>query len=394
MKLKSIFSIAAYLIAGHFNLLFSQQLPVLDLATAMDHTSKIVLSDFIEKITYIQLETTPDCLINANPEVKLLKDYIIINTPQQCLLFNRKNGAFIREIGHYGRGPGEFRGTYGFFDEPSSIYFFIGWNGNLLKYSLDGKLIGSLPIPSYKNTSFKNTFENPSMPDRYSYLNGNLIVCSFMNTNGFENKSLMIFDNDGKIVRIIPNRNIIKNVKTAINTGTTSFHHFNKSTFYQEFYNDTVFMISSERIKPYFILDRGKYRPQYEALWWTFEKRKNANMIYQPNYMESSRFLIFEFYYSFGNAARFFALYDKSAKSLKITENNSGIENDFDDFMDLTFKSINESGELSCLIQSQDMIKWFEDNKDKLKKLKPELQNLKNINLGDNPVLVIAKYRQ
>lgn len=388
MKSKFIFSTVIYLIAGYYNLVYSQQLPVLDLATAMAHPSKIALSDFVESITYLQLETTPECLINNNPEVILLKDYILTRTSQQCLLFDRKSGKFIREIGHYGKGPGEFRGTYGFFDEISSIYYFIGWNGNLLKYSLDGKFLGSLEIPGYNGT-----FENPSMPDRYTYLSSNLIVCNYMNINGLENKSFMIFDTKGKIIKTIPNRHLIKNVKTAINTGTTSFHHFNNKTFYQEFYNDTVFTISLEEIKPYFILNRGKYRPQYEALWWTFEKRKEANMIYQPLYLESSRFLTFEFYYVFGNPARFFALYDKTLKSLKVTENNSGIKNDIDGFMDLTLKSINQSGELSCLIQSQDIIKWFENNKDKIKSLKTELQNLKNINLGDNPVIVIAKYK-
>lgn len=388
--MKRAFSlIAAYVIALHFNLLYSQQLPVLELATAIDHPTKIALSDFIESIGYVQLETTQDCLINANPDIKLLKHHILIITNQQCLLFDRKTGAFIREIGHYGKGPGEFRSTYGFFDEPSLVYYFLGWNGNLLKYSIDGKFLGSLAIPSYDGS-----FEKPSMPDRYTYLNNNFFACNLMNINGLEPRALMIFNGKGETVKTIPNRHIIKNVKTAINTGTISFHHFNNSTFYQEFYNDTVFTISSERIKPYFVLNRGKYRPQYEALWWTFEKRKEANMIYQPLYLENSRFLTFEFYYVFGNPARFFALYDKTSKSLRITENNSGVKNDIDGFVDLTFKSINESGELSCLIQSQDMIKWFENNKDKSKSLKPELQDLKNINLGDNPILVIAKYKQ
>lgn len=386
MKAKSFFVLATYLLVGFFNLLYSQQLPVLDLATAMDHPSKIALSDFIENITYLRLETTPESLINRNPEVILLKDYIIIRTSQQCLLFDRKSGAFLRELGLNGKGPGEFRSTYGFFDETSSIYYFIGWNGNFLKYSLDGKFLSSLDIPSYSGT-----LENPSMPDRYTYLNSNLILCNFMNINGLENKSLMIFDTKGKIIKTIPNRHIIKNVKTSINTGTTSFHHFNNSTFFQEFYNDTVFMISTEKTTPYFILNRGKYRPPYEALWWDFEKRKN--IMYQPIYLEGAKYLTFEFYYVFGNSPHFFAIYDKTSKSLKVSENVSGIKNDIDGFMDLTFKSINASGELSCLIQSQDMIKWFDNNKDKSKSLKPELQALRNINLSDNPILVIANYK-
>ncbi len=386
MKLKSFISIATYLFAANFSLLYSQQLPVLDLATAIDYPTKIVLSNFIESITYVQLETTTECLINANPDVKLLKDLIIVTTPQQCFVFDRKTGAFIREIGRYGRGPGEFRSTHGFFDEPSSILCFIGWNGDLLKYSIDGKFLGSLAIPGYNGG-----LEAPSMPDRYTYLGKDSFVCNFMNITGNETKSLMIINNKGEIVKIIPNRHQVKNVKTAINTGRASFHHFNNSTFYQEFYNDTVFKISSEGISPYLILKRGKYRPPYESLWWPIEKSKLANLILQPRYYEGSRFISFDFNYVF-NQIRFFALYDKALISLKTTVNTSGIKNDVDGFLDLTFTSINEKGELSCLVQSQDAIKWFEYNKDKV--LQPEIQKLKNINLGDNPILVIAKYKQ
>jgi len=388
MKYKSFISIAAYLIVGYHNLLYSQQLPILDMASVIDHPSKIVLSDFIESLSYIPLETTQECLIPANPDIKLTKDYIIVSSYQKCLLFNPKTGAFIREIGRSGRGPGEYRSTNGFFEDPSSIYYFTGWNGNLMKYSLNGKFLGSVEILGYDGS-----LETPSMPDKFTYLNKNLVVCNFININGLETKSLMIFNSNGEIVKVFPNKHIIKNVNTAINTGTTSFHHVGNSTYYQEFYNDTVFMISSDRIKPYFILNRGKYRPPYESLWWRFDKRRQEKLIYQPVYLESSRFITFEFNI-FGDTICFLALYDKTSKSLKITEKNSGIKNDIDGFMDLSFKSVNESGELSGLIQPQDLIKWFENNKEKTKSLKPELQRLKTTNLLDNPIVVIAKYKQ
>jgi hypothetical protein len=388
MHTKTFFSIAVYLIAGYFNLLYSQALPILDLATAIDHPSKIVLSDFIGTLTYIPLETTKDCLVGAYPDIKVTKDYIVVSTQNQCLLFDRKNGSFLREIGHYGRGPGEFRSTSGFLDELSSIYYFRGWNGNLIKYSLDGRFLGSLAIPGYNSS-----LQQPSIPEKFTYLPGNLIACNFMNTNGFETKSLMIFNNNGEIVKVIPNRHILQNMNQVISTGNASFHNFNNSAFFQEYYNDTVFKITSERISPYFILNKGKYRPLYESLWWPVEKQRQIKLINQPIYRESSRFISFDFYFIF-NQGRFFALYDKPSKSLRITENLSGIRNDIDGFIDLTFKSINESGELSSIIQSEELISWLEINKEKTKSLKPDLQNLKNIQLGDNPVVVIAKYKQ
>lgn len=388
MKSKSFLLIASCFLTTYFNVLFPQQLPVLDITSAIEHPVGIVLSDFIESVRYVTLETAPECLIPANPDIRLTKDNIIITSFQKCLVFDRKTGDFIREIGHSGRGPGEYKYTSGFFEDPSSIFFFTGWNGNLMKYSLDGKFLGSVNIPGYDGS-----LETPSMPDRFTYLYKNLIVCNFININGLETKSLMIFNSNGEIVKVIPNKHIVKNVNTAINTGTTGFHHSGNSTYCQEFHNDTVFMISSGGTKPHFILNRGKYRPPYESLWWRFDKRRQEKLIWQPVYLESPRFITFEFNI-FGDQVYYFALYDKTSKSLKITEKNSGIRNDIDGFMDLSFKSVNNYGELSCLIQPQDLTKWFENNKEKSNSLNPEIQKLKTTNMTDNPIVVIAKYKQ
>lgn len=387
MQTKTL-SIVVYVLAGYFNLLHSQQLPVLDLARAIDQPSKIVLSDFIENMTYVTLETTMDCLINANPVVNVTKDYIVVTTERQCLIFDRKNGSFLREIGQYGKGPGEFRSTYGFFDEKSSIYYFRGWNGNLIKYSLDGKFLGSLAIPGYKDS-----FEEPSMPEKFTYLTDNLLACNFMNIDGREKKSIMVFDTKSQIIKVIPNRHVLNKMNQSINTGFVSFHRFNNSVFVQEYHNDTVFKITVGGTTPYFILNKGKYRSPYESLWWPLEKRRQSKYISQPIYREGSRFISFDLFFNF-NEGYFFGLYDKTTKNLRITENNSGVKNDIDGFMDLTFKSINEAGELSCLIQSEKLISWFETNKDKTKSLNSEIQNLKKVQLGDNPIVVIAKYKQ
>lgn len=386
--MKRAFSlIAVCVLALNYNIIYSQQLPVLDLEKATNQPSKIVLSDFIENLTYVALETNQDCLIDENPSLYVTKDYIVVNTLRRCLLFDRKSGSFIREIGRYGHGPGEFRNTRGFFDEPSSVLYFTGWDGQLIKYSLDGKLLGSLPIPGYKDD-----LQNPSLSDKVTYLKENLFACNFMNINGLETKSIMIFNNKSEIIKIFSNRNILERKNPTISTGNTAFHHFNNSVFFQEYFNDTVFKITSERIIPYFILNKGKLRPSYESFWWPIEKRKQAMLMSQPDYYENSRFISFEYFVGF--AIHYFGLYDKNSKTLKITENSSGLTNDVDHFVDLTFRSQNESGELSCIIQSQNLINWFESNKDKSKSLKPELQALKNVQLGDNPIIVIAKFKQ
>jgi hypothetical protein len=55
---------------------------------------------------------------------------------------------------------------------------------------------------------------------------------------------------------------------------------------------------------------------------------------------------------------------------------------------------LNSEGELIGLIQANDLVNWIEKNPEKFKALNPGVQKLQNINITDNPVIVIAKYKQ
>ncbi len=202
----------------------------------------------------------------------------------------------------------------------------------------------------------------------------------------------MIFNENGKVLKTIPNRNILKTKqKFVLRTGEMSFFNFNNNLFFQSMYNDTVFQISVDKITPYFILNRGKHSPPFESKWWSLGKQLQSNFISQPLYSESKRFISFNFYLS---KNRYFALYDKSLKSLKVVDNNSGVKNDIDGLINITFDSMNYEGELIGLIQANELVNWIEKNPEKLKVLNTGLQKLKNIKMEDNPVIVIAKYKR
>ena len=81
-----------FFIASQYNSILCQQIPVLNLASALERTEDIKLSDFAESITYIPLATTYDCLVDKNPKVYVSKEYIITVTIYRCLVFSRNNG--------------------------------------------------------------------------------------------------------------------------------------------------------------------------------------------------------------------------------------------------------------------------------------------------------------
>lgn len=376
-----------FFIAGWCCSIFCQQIPVLDLSFAIKHPEKITLNNFVESITYIPLETTYDCLVDKNPKVFVTKEYIITITTYTCLVFNRKNGEFIREIRHYGRGPGEYQSTRGLFNYNILAYYFKNQNGDLVKYTMDGVFRGNIRIPGY-NDSFNST----SYPMNFSFLNDSVIVCDFLIATGTESNALMIFDEKGKVFKLFPNKNIQDTKqKYTLRTGETSFYHFNDNLFFQNMYNDTVFRIDLNKITPYFILNRGQHSPPFESKWWLFEKQLQSNFISQPQYFENKRFISFNFYIG---RNKFFALYDKPSEILKVSENKTGIKNDLDGFMNITFDLMNLEGELIGLIQANELVNLMEKNPEKNNVLKPELQKLRNIKMEDNPVIVIAKYRE
>jgi hypothetical protein len=384
---KQFIYVSLFVIACQFSSVFCQQIPVLDLSSAIEHPENISLSDFVESITYIPLATTYDCLIDKFPRVYVTKEFIVTITTYKCLVFNRKNGELVREIGRSGRGPGEYQSTIGFFNDILPAYYFSGWNGNLVKYTMDGVYRGEVKIPG-----FEDNFVSPSVPMNYSFINDSLIVCDFLIALGTEPKSLMIFNENGKVLKIFPNKDILKTKQHyVITTGESSFYRFNNNLFFQNMYNDTVFQITVDKIFPYFLLNRGKHSPPFESKWWSYGKQLQANFISLPQYCENKRFISFNFYLG---RDKYFALYDKSLKILKVVDNKSGINNDIDGFIDLSFDYLNSRGELIGLIQANDLVSWLEKNPEKFKIMSPVLHKFQNIKMTDNPVVVIAKFKK
>lgn len=386
MKIQYIIILLFNIFCQYSNV-FCQKFPVLDLSSAIEHPTSITLSDFVESITYIPLSTSDDALVDQYPLLYATKDYIISVKSKKCLLFDRKNGFFVREIGSYGRGPGEYRSTLGFFNDDLPTFYFKGWNGNLIKYTVDGVFRGNIHIPGYNDS-----FDSPTYPMNYSFINDTLIVCDLLIALGTETKSMLIFNENGKLLKSVPNYNILQTKQRyVLETGAGNFYRFNDNLFYQNKYNDTVFQVSVDGKTPYIVIDRGKYSPPFESKWGLIDNKRHYNFISMSKFSENSRFMMFDFNY---NGGKYFALYDKSVKSLKVAHNPAGIKNDVDEFLDLSFSYLNSEGELVSYIDAVDIINWIEENPKKFKELKTELQFLQDIEITDNPVVVIAKLKK
>lgn len=82
----------------------------LKIIPALTQKKELKLSELVDHIEYVQLESRRECMV-AGGWVVVGEKYIVICTGvrfgEVVLLFNRQ-GKFIRKIGQKGQGPGEY----------------------------------------------------------------------------------------------------------------------------------------------------------------------------------------------------------------------------------------------------------------------------------------------
>ena len=75
----------------------------IDIETGTENlTRDFKCSDFITHIEYIPLETTDDILVDGCPTIEVADKYIIVKTKNECFLFSKDTGKFIRKVENRG----------------------------------------------------------------------------------------------------------------------------------------------------------------------------------------------------------------------------------------------------------------------------------------------------
>lgn len=355
----------------------------LDLEKQRDNTEEIRLSEFISDVTYIPLETTPECLISRSREVYLLSDFIFVVERNGCFLFDRSTGSFVREIGRQGRGPGEYT-SFGFIDAERHKIFLSDSKGTLLKYNLAGELTGSLTVPGRSESSY--ILSTAPLDDK-------AYVSYYLNLFGDEERLAVIWDESGATITTFPNRQFInqrKNLSFARNMGV--LQSIDGRLILNIWNNDTVFEVRRDTLLPYFILNRGEYRPPFDFYLRDVEEMgqmvEQKRVISNFNFRETDRFILFEIY-----SPVYFALYDKARSSFRVTEKEKGLINDLGLPLQLYWSSITYGGEMPLIHRAEEVIKWLSENPDAMASKPDLLESLKGVKPEDNPVVAIARIK-
>ncbi|MFI3267102.1 MAG: 6-bladed beta-propeller [Rikenellaceae bacterium] len=110
-------------------------------------TLEIKLTDFIENIELIQLDSAIANYVSLEMSPYISDNYIIFSSPKSLLkMFDRKTGKFICNIGGVGNGNGEYRYTDDCFIDEQDKIIYLAAKGSINKYDFEGKMLGSLPL--------------------------------------------------------------------------------------------------------------------------------------------------------------------------------------------------------------------------------------------------------
>lgn len=379
-----------------------------------------MMSDVIDSLEYIKLEINQEFQIGSILDRPYISDdYIFIQCSNKVgLLQYKRNGEFVRKIGSYGRGPGEYLELRDFYvdDKRRLIYTIPNWKSVLCKYNYtNGEFIEETPI-SYLTENVNSTYEN-NISSVYSFSDNELLI----NPTGVRRSRELKYDvfytlnlTSGKIIHRKNSKLFgLENLKTnAIRSSVLAsipnivWYDSNDHLNFWESLNDTVFIVNSDFTTiPRIIVDFGSCKLDVQTVLSKFDPTVYSNkLLILSNLCESSRYLFFRFAFQ----DRYIALsYDKttgdqhylgsiSSEQYKINKQFSGIYNDIDG----GFSNMEQYDKLMwfATYQSHEMIdkltpEHFEKIRSKVKypeRLDKLKEFVSSLDENDNPIFVIA----
>jgi hypothetical protein len=341
---------------------------------------EIKMTDFVEGVRYVPLETNPDALLRGYGDVFLSGQYIFVVEGQNCFQYDRDSGRFIREIGKAGRGPEEYN-HFQFLSEKEEALYFTNYNDKLIRYSYDGDFLGGFSLPDYDGVV--------TTPTAITEFADTLYVSYFLNGWGEEKLLLMIFNGKGEVVKVFPNDKFFEfkgSISVARDMG--SFHNYLGDLCFNVWYNDTIFKVGVDSLYPAFVINRGEATPPYDYISWTPEENESRNggsFIFKSTFVETTRFILIFF-------KNQIAVYDKESGTLKVMPQVvNDINIPFDRFK---YGSLSDKEELSYLIQAGKITTWIDENPGKADSLSRGMEILRRVGQEDNPVVCIVSIRK
>ena len=373
-----------------FALKIDSQIIKVDIDPLDQPKGTLTLSDLVEQVEYIPLETNGNCSVGKIASYDVSENYIVVLNSQanKVFLFN-KNGRFVTQIGRQEQDGSDFFSPKCVYLDELKNCVYVHDNHKLLMYDFSGKLLNSFSFDFCNNYSI------------YAY-NDNRFVSGILNDLCKEEDSVYgIWDStmnlEKKGVKAVSVE--LKGRVSVVWPLISCYIYHGYPHLKESLLNDTIYLLDkNNEFNPQYIINCGKYGMTAEVKGDAdhfFENLRSGKYIGGMTFLETPHFLLSKYEYM----AKWLPCYfDKKLKKLLYFDSTGGIPDDYAGGIDF-WPDKQKNNEWYCFINASDFLeKYSKQNKLTLKGSAASIQKVQSLltmlSKDDNPVLIIAKIKE
>lgn len=393
----------------------------IDVAGAMENLQELKVSQLGSKIKFVPLETNDSTLVANHWNFLVTDKYVIVSnmgygSSQKCMTFDLNTGKYIATVGHPGQDPEAYGNCIPIMDESESdvLYFFTP-KGRLVKYSMDGRFLGSInskianrrltSYPLINDTVMTAVLSGSTLEgDRYISLlrmdlEMNLIDSIAVVTQGnpidpyariryseaFIQEHPSLMPHSGLTFRKLKGKREDAGQMVEEISGSNQMWQTNGSVRFHQAFNDSIYDMSAEGTPITYVFDTGKWRYPVEEAGKTVMTSAHAFVTDVTETTDKIIFAVSNGWFGEDNKG-YVGLYDKKSGATTMGEIEKGFEDDLTGFAPFYPVRTNGKGQLIGVMTIEDITKWVE--KHPAEKRPTFIETLAE---DANPVLVIVE---
>jgi len=371
---------------------------IIDLEESINDGEPTQLSCIGSDLKYITLETKPACLLDGISKLTLTDSFIFVTDSRKILKFDR-DGMFQKQIGAFGRGPGEHLFISDFYLDEQSERLFILTLRSVLIYDFDGLYQKSIKLDFLACQLIMQNKGSIVFHILNLYVKW-IVQPEIVAVDTVY--SLYITDTLGRTLTKIRHP-LRKNNEPYINTLASPLYTFNKEVHFLETGIDTLFIVNNNLKLPYaiFNLKDLKMDPCNPILSTKGEERTNKlrQKLWINSLNEDEKYLYLTLRIGGFSDSSKYCLFNKLTYEVTYLENN-GFANDLDGGTYIWPQTIKDGNTLITWIDALKLKTHvasgpFKNSTPKYPEKKKELEKLANsLKETDNPVLIIVSLKE